>query len=77
MLAAAVLVAATLRRGAQIAAGQGRVVAEPGELNQMGLVTLGAAARSGRNREPVVRIRPQRSLAGILASGLNLRRERR
>jgi len=43
----------------------------------MGLVALGAAARPGRNREPVIRVGPRRSLAGILASGLNLRRQRR
>jgi hypothetical protein len=72
-----ILAAATLGRGAQIAAGQGRVVAGPRELSQMGLVALGTAARPGRNREPVVRIGPRRNLAGILASGLNLRRQRR
>ena len=43
----------------------------------MGLVALGTAARPGRNREPVIRVGPRRSLAGILASGLNLRRQRR
>ncbi len=77
VLGTRVLAAATLRRGAQIAAVQGRVVAGPRELSQMSLVTLGAAARPGRNRKPVVRIGPRRSLAGILARGLNLRRERR
>lgn len=43
----------------------------------MSLVALGTAARPGRNREPVVRIGPRGSLAGIRASGLNLSRQRR
>jgi hypothetical protein len=34
------------------------------------------AAAAGRNREPVVRIRPQAGLVGIVAGRLNLRRQR-
>jgi hypothetical protein len=43
----------------------------------MSRVTLGTGAAVGRDREPVVRIGPQASLPGILAGGLNLRRQGR
>jgi hypothetical protein len=62
--------------GAAAHAGRRRGVGRPGRLNGTRRVTPGEPSAVGRNREPVVRIRPQASLAGILAGRLNLRRQR-
>jgi hypothetical protein len=71
-----VLQAATLARGvlgAVLAAAALRAAVLGASV--LGCATRGAAV-VGRNREPVIRVRPQACLAGILAGRLDLRRQR-